>query len=278
MLDRPPLNRDTSVPLYVQIAEIVRRDIENGTLRPGERLPNELEMADRYGVSRLTVRKSFQILSREGILTQRQGKGTFIQEMPPIREGLSSLHSLSTVIEQHGAVPRVDVLNLRMIKAPPAVARKLRLDPGNDTVLYIERRHRIDNDPVALAMIYLPYELGKDFTAKDVESKSILSLLRERHHIRLKEGQESIWASSAGRSMARLLDIGVQAPVLVAELLTCSDEGVPVELIALFYRGDMYEVSVNLPWTDDVFPMANAAVRSSPSSLESRIHWPELGA
>ncbi len=73
-----PLDRNSPIPLYFQIAENLKQAIEDGTLKPGERLDNELDLTERLGVSRPTVRQAVQRLVEQGLVVRRRGLGTVV--------------------------------------------------------------------------------------------------------------------------------------------------------------------------------------------------------
>ena len=73
-----PLDRNSPIPLYFQIAENLKQAIEDGTLKPGDRLDNELDLTERLGVSRPTVRQAVQRLVEQGLVVRRRGLGTVI--------------------------------------------------------------------------------------------------------------------------------------------------------------------------------------------------------
>ncbi len=81
-IKRGPLS-DRFVPYYYQIASILRRKIEEGEFSPGSKLPNEHELAESFGVSRVPVRRALSLLEKENLLTRQRGRGTFVAENPP---------------------------------------------------------------------------------------------------------------------------------------------------------------------------------------------------
>src|SRR5262249_58406506 len=85
----PPLSRRSSWPLYLQIADELRTQILQQGLRPGERLPSEHSLMERYGASRQTVRKAVAVLKAEGLLDAAQGQGVFVRERAPVLRRLS---------------------------------------------------------------------------------------------------------------------------------------------------------------------------------------------
>ena len=242
------LYKDSATPLYLQLAELLAADIRRGSPQPGGRLPNEARMSEDHQVSRLTVRKALSLLEEQGLIARKQGKGTFVsQQVPTIKQELDALDTLSSIMLEQGVVPRVEVLAFRRCDAPDWAAGKLELG-ADRRVLYIARRHLIVDEPVAVAFIYLPGEVGFPLSAEDVVRQPIHSLLQEKCGVILKEGKQSIWACSAERSIAVLLQVRSGTPLLAAERVICNTNGQPVGLTTFLYRSDRFEFWVSLPW------------------------------
>lgn len=143
-----PLDRNSPVPLYFQIAENLKRAIEDGTLKPGERLDNELDLTERLGVSRPTVRQAVQRLVEQGLVVRRRGLGTVVVAPRILRSvALTSLYDELSADRRH---PATTVLAAREIEgdaelasvlARPATAHEAKLlqAPKAATVLTMTR-------------------------------------------------------------------------------------------------------------------------------------------
>ena len=112
---RPPLDRTSPIPLYFQIAENLKEAIQAGTIAPGERLDNELELAEQLGVSRPTVRQAIQRLVQQGLVVRRRGLGTVVVAPRILRPvALTSLYDDLAAAER---APTTAVLSLEEIPA-----------------------------------------------------------------------------------------------------------------------------------------------------------------
>lgn len=99
-----PLDRSSPIPLYFQIAENLKRDITEGTLKPGDRLDNELDLTERLGVSRPTVRQAVQRLVDQGLVVRRRGLGTVVTAPRILRSvALTSLYDDLSATGRHPA-------------------------------------------------------------------------------------------------------------------------------------------------------------------------------
>ena len=145
-----PLDRNSPIPLYFQIAEHLKQAVEDGALKPGERLENELDLAERLGVSRPTVRQAVQRLVEQGLVTRRRGLGTVVVAPRILRSvALTSLYDDLLANHRH---PATTVLAAREIAADDEIASVLSL-PAGAAVLRVERLRLADGTPLALMQI-----------------------------------------------------------------------------------------------------------------------------
>ena len=106
------LDKSLPVPLYYQLAETLREQIESGAIKPGAQLPSERELGDQLAISRMTVRKALLDLASEGLIYTRVGKGTFVAE-PKIDQRLQGVTSFTQDVRGRGARPASQVLEAR---------------------------------------------------------------------------------------------------------------------------------------------------------------------
>src|SRR5579871_2784096 len=153
-----PLDRHSPIPLYFQIAESLKQAIEDGALKPGERLDNELDLAERLRVSRPTVRQAVQRLVEQGLVTRRRGLGTVVVAPRILRSvALTSLYDDLSASHRH---PATTVLSAREVQADDEVASILAL-PAGAAVLQVERLRLADGTPLAIMHNHLPAGLLK---------------------------------------------------------------------------------------------------------------------
>jgi DNA-binding GntR family transcriptional regulator len=123
-----PLDRTSPIPLYFQIAENLKQAIEDGTLKPGQRLDNELDLTERLGVCRPTVRQAVQRLVEQGLVVRRRGLGTVVAAPRILRS--VALTSLYDDLSANGRHPATTVLAARDIEADDELASILALPAG----------------------------------------------------------------------------------------------------------------------------------------------------
>src|SRR5690554_3980081 len=141
------LDRDSTVPLYIQLKEHLRTQIEQGHYAAGARIPSERELAQAFHVSRMTARQALQLLATDGFIASRVGKGTFVLK-PRIDQELLLLTSFTEDIRQRGMVPHSRVIVAAIEPADQEVAKKLQISEGTD-VVFLSRVRMADEEPIA---------------------------------------------------------------------------------------------------------------------------------
>jgi GntR family transcriptional regulator len=237
-----PLDRNSPIPLYFQIAENLTEAIRSGTLAPGGRLDNELELAERLGVSRPTVRQAIQRLVQQGLVVRRRGLGTVVAA-PRIMRPVA-LTSLYDDLSAAGRHPVTAVLASEQIAADAELAKILSLDAGAP-VLYVERLRSADETPLAIMHNYLPAKLLQGRTAADLEHSGLYELLRSLG-MQLHAADQVIAARRATALEARLLHAPRGATVLTMARTTFDPSGMPVEHGRHAYLAERYSFKMSL--------------------------------
>jgi DNA-binding GntR family transcriptional regulator len=156
------------VPLYRQVADDLRRQIENGDLAPGARLPSEPELDARYDVSRGTTRQAVLQLVVEGLVVTRQGRGTFVRSGGGLiwhvsryegtdRRDTFEMDDWSAGVLEQGHTPRQEV-EVSILAPPPMIAERLRT-PAGDLCVLRRRIRYVDDQPANLADSWFPEAL-----------------------------------------------------------------------------------------------------------------------
>lgn len=238
------IQRESPVPLYHQLREILRSEILGGRFKPGERLPTEFELIARYQVSRTTVRQTIGELQKEGLVTVHRGKGTFVRD-GKIEPELSALTGFVEDMLALGIEASARVLSIEELRADKLVAGQLGLNPG-DRVIKIVRIRLANQEPLSYDVSFLPYEIGAKLAQEDLVVYPIFTLLEDKYGVPLGEADYRIEASLADRKIAEALGIRKGAAMLSIERTTYSASGVAMDFEQLFYRGDRIRYTMRL--------------------------------
>jgi DNA-binding GntR family transcriptional regulator len=237
-----PLDRSSPIPLYFQIAENLKQAIEDGTLTPGQRLENELDLAERLGVSRPTVRQAVQRLVEQGLVSRRRGLGTVVVAPRIMRSvALTSLYDDLSANHRH---PATTVLAAREIQADDEIASVLSL-PAGAAVLRVERLRLADGTPLALMHNYLAAGLLKGRPEHLLDKTGLYEQLRSQG-VELHAGEQVIGARQATSHEAKLLQAPRSATVLTMTRTTFDASGRPVEHGSHAYLADRYSFKMTL--------------------------------
>lgn len=237
------LNKEIGIPLYVQIREDLRQEINDRVLLPGDKLPAEDELAERYGVSRMTVRQGIMDLIDEGLLYRRHGRGTFVAQ-PPVERDHTGLTNFFESARKKGIEASMTVLIADILPARLKVANALNLKEG-ELAVRIKTLRFSDGVPVTVHDAHVPYRLFSQLLQEDLESRPLWDYM-EQYGYKVKKATQRMEAREADEELAGLLQVEVGAPILYKERTVYNHDGTPLEFTYCYNRGDRYSLTVTL--------------------------------
>jgi GntR family transcriptional regulator len=243
------MTRDERVPLYASVERVIATEILAGSPPVGARLPTEDQLIERFGVSRITVRRAVQNLVTRGLVEVRWGRGTFVA-LPRITQPLTSLTGFVEDMASVGRAATARVLRVELVPANSAVARELALDPGTQ-VTHIERVRLADGRPISLDNTYLPLELGERIATDDLANQPVFELLEHKYDVQLVEATYRLSAGTADAHTAKALRIDPGDPVFRIERTSFTTGARPVDHETLQYRGDAVTFETRLRRTPE---------------------------
>jgi GntR family transcriptional regulator len=237
------LNEQNRAPLYQQLQRALRDAIEDNRLAADEALPPERELAEEFGISRITVRKALDALVGEGMLTRRQGAGTFVTARSETRveKSFSKLSSFSEDMISRGRRPESVWLSRSAGTVTPEEALTLGLSPGS-VVYRFNRIRYADGEPMALEYSTVP---GFCLASEMSVGESLYEAL-DQHSARPARALQRLRAILFTGERAKLLGIEDGAPGLLIERRGFLKDGRPVEVTKSYYRGDAYDFVAEL--------------------------------
>jgi GntR family transcriptional regulator len=236
-------------------------------LAPGEPLPPERALAERFETSRTTVRQALRELTIEGHLVSVQGSGTFAAA-PKMAQPLQ-LTSYTEDMRRQGLAPRSRLLSVGYVPANEELAGRLGLRRGA-RVLRIERLRTASDEPMAIETTHLPASRFPGLARRLGDSESLYALLDTGYGVQLAVAEETIETVPAPPREAALLETTVGYPMLLLSRHSRDKEGQPVEYVRSFYRGDRYKFVAQLhrPLLPEIGPKEPPAI--TPGELGSR--------
>ena len=234
------IDRDSSTPLYLQLAGGIEDAIRSGVLGPGSRLENELALSKRLRLSRPTVRQGIQELVDKGMLVRKRGVGTQVIQAPVNRQ--VALTSLYDDLRTAGKAPRTEVIEYRIGRPSPEAVDRLQLAPG-EQVLDLIRVRYADDEPLAVMRNTIPERIAP--TREALAANGLYACLREAG-ITTVLAHERIGATVADEEHAELLEEEIGAPLLTMERKSFANDGGVVEFGYHVYRASRYSFEVTL--------------------------------
>lgn len=215
-------------PLYQQIKILITQSLISGEWRPGEAIPSEIELANRYNVSQGTVRKAINELADENLLIRHQGKGTFVASHTEERR---KFHFLRVVPDKEGQVyPDGELLDCRRGKADSVIARLLEINTGA-AIIIITRVMKVENKPLMWEEIRLPAARFKGLNAARIGEFHcrLYSMFESAYGVRIVQVAEQIKAVRATQVAAGILKVAEDSPLLNIDRLAYTFGDKPVE-------------------------------------------------
>jgi len=235
------VDRSSPVPLYYQVATRLQELIEKGEIGVGDRIENEVDLAERLGVSRPTTRRAIQYLVERGMLVRKRGVGTQVVH-PKVRRPVE-LSSLYDDLVNADRAPRTEVLDLKVVPAEQTIAEALELSPGTP-VTWIQRLRYAGGEPLALMHNAIPADL-LPLTAQDLADHGLYEILRRAGFVP-RIATQVIGARSATAAEARTLHEKRGASLLTMTRTAWDAGGRALEYGSHVYRASRYSFELNL--------------------------------
>jgi GntR family transcriptional regulator len=230
------LNFKSAKPLYIQLIEEIKESIDLGLYKAGDKLLPEIQMASKYEVSAITVRKAMDELESMGLVEKRRGKGTFIAS-PKYTRDYTKILGFSEACKIQGLTPGSKLLE-RYIRNPPLnILEKLDL-PENAQTIYISRLRYVNGEPMVIEcndfpMIYA-YLLTENL------DKSLFDILKNKSGVEFYSSRKTIEICKATATESRLLLVKNRHPLLLVRSVACSITA-PVYVGSQLINGERYK-------------------------------------
>lgn len=235
------INRDSPLPIYYQLEQSIKELIESHKFKQGEIIPSEREFAEKYQISRMTVRQAINNLVNDGFLKRERGKGTFVANQKIEKKGLTGF---SEDMLSRGMIPGTKVLDFAILKADSKSATKLEIKEGSP-IYQIKRLRFADDEPMAYEILLMSADLVPGLTL-EVARKSIYEFVEKDAGLHISTGTQEIEATTAKKNEAELLQIDEGAPILLIQRKTFIENKQPLEFVQSYYRADRYKFIIEI--------------------------------
>ena len=236
------IDHNSKLPLHIQVEELLRQMIASPEFRNGAFLPKEVELANRLGVSRNTIRQATNKLEYEGSLIRKKGVGTKVAEKKSLQTGLDHWYSFTQEMRDSG----IHVVNLELkveeVPADEKLASFFNI-PLSKKVIKLSKLKGTDNEPIVFFESYFHPRIG--VSKEDNFSIPLYTMLEEKYGVVVVKSNEHIRAQLAG-SLGKKLQISAKDPILVRERFVYDPGERPIEYNMGYYRSDKFTYSIDI--------------------------------
>ncbi len=233
------LDMNSMSPLYAQMKILLQEQIATHVLSPGERLPSEAALCEKYEVSRVTVRRALDELVDEGELVRKQGKGTFVAaKKASVR--MRSFNSMSggfSDSQSFTSSKGIRVISKKEYESNPLEWETLGLRKG-DRVLVLLRLMLLDGEPFMIDRAVYPAQRFPGFFDKVVDDVSTYKILREQYGVEALYTFKALGIAYATDEQAKLLRCQPGAALFRMFKRVRDQDGAPVHISNLYYPAD----------------------------------------
>lgn len=232
------------IPRHSQISQWLRSQIEKGVYETDEKLPSENELAKKFDVSRVTIRRALQSLESDSIIYRCQGLGSFVSDERATHD-LVKLTDFNEDMAKAGLEPSSVVQMFKTVDTPDWLSPLLHIDEGSK-VLQIDRLRLGDGEPIAFDSTWLPILYGQLLNESDLTDSTIYRLLEENYDIPVIRGCYKLSAEVASQHLATVLKVDEHSPLFVIDRLSYTIGDKPLYYQKRYYRNDkvVYEMTL----------------------------------
>jgi GntR family transcriptional regulator len=241
MAEEPKLNRHSPQPLFLQLQNLLRGRIDDGSLAPGDKISSEHELSREHGISRMTARRALDTLVMEGLLFRRPGKGTYVSEK--VQWPGATIFSFSTAMAALGLSVTTRVVEVGPAAPAASIARDLGVAPG-EQIVRLTRLRRVEGEAVALHTSYMGMEYYPAILHADLVSTPLNKTMEQISGRRFVNSRDYVEVTLARPEEARPLEIPEGAPLLLVRGLVFSDRWHPERATKSLFRGDRFRFTI----------------------------------
>ncbi len=239
-----PLDRDGAAPLYVQLADVLKKNIEEGHLGPGAPIPSEAQLMKAYDISRITVRNALLRLEYGGEIFKVHGRGSFVSEKKLV-DVLPHFSSWQRAMEDQGHHISYDLVEFRDVWPSEGVKRELGLKEGELATKY-KRLKKMNQEVIGLDLLFVPVEIGHSVGPLKDPSFSMTRFLNSSPQTRIQRLEAQIRAAPIEDGDAEVMGVDPSSTVLIRGYVAFNRQDIPVMSGKVVYLSQYAVVKVNL--------------------------------
>ena len=169
------IDRNSKVPYYFQLYSDISQKIENNILKDGDKLPNEMELCEEFGLSRITIRQAYKELETNGYVLRERGRGTFVRKKIESRS-LERFSSIVDELKKAGVKIKGEIIENLVIFPDERIREILKLEP-KEQILFVRRLVYANGSPLYITKVYIPYSLTGKISKKILTDNSFMKII-----------------------------------------------------------------------------------------------------
>ncbi|WLR51655.1 GntR family transcriptional regulator [Bacillus tianshenii] len=244
MLANDGINKESPLPLYYQLKELLKKEIDSGKLKPGEMIPSEREFVEMFEISRPTVRQAINELVNEGVLNRKKGLGTFVAKQKISQQFLENLTSFQHEMETKGLPYSTRVLGIKTIPSNPTLEDVFGVTYPE--YIYIERLRFVKDTPIVVVSTYIPKALAPGLIDEDLTNASLYQTLQDKYGLEISRATRIMEAVNVTNEDAKRLEVEVGSAIMYFKTTGFLTDDRAFEYTIARYRGDSSSFTVNL--------------------------------
>lgn len=234
------INKEYSTPLYQQLVDSVKAQIRDGILKEDDRLGSEQDISREYNVSRITVRKAFEILADEGYVTKRQGIGTFVSAWKLNNFNEGQMRGFTEMCIKDGKVPSSELISAGWVSNLPSISHHLHV-PEEEPILRVLRVRKCDGVPVMVEDGYFPkrfsYLMSEDLCGSTFE-------IFRRHGTKPSHFSKIMDICYATKFEAQKLEVRERQALLLQKDMAFDQNGDAIHYTKLVINPERYKLTI----------------------------------
>ncbi|WP_052015828.1 GntR family transcriptional regulator [Halalkalibacter hemicellulosilyticus] len=227
-------------PLYLQVIERLKADIDNNIYAEGEKLPSEFELSKNLGVSRATLREALRVLEEDGVVIRRHGVGTFVHSKPLFSAGIEELQSVTDMIFKAKMSPGTIYLSSAVNEATEEDCCQFK-EEGLKEILALKRIRTADGVPVVYCLDRVPYRFVKNHSIHEI--KSIFHFLEDIGHT-ITYAVTHIEPIGYDNEISEMLECDPESTLLLLKQMHYDENEQPVLYSYNYFRADKFKFHV----------------------------------
>ncbi len=251
------LKHNSQKPLYAQIKEYIISNIAKDILKPGQKIPSERKLCEKFNVSRITIRRAIDEAVKEGYLYNQHGRGTFVAKKEPVKFGqsMNEVLRLEDLLKTYSVDGKSELVSIEWLPADMELASILSVEVG-EVLCYMKLIGYSNNEPIVIYKSYFPENIGNDLVqiAREMESNSILfssiDLYHSFHGEKPNKVKYSMEAITSNRETEEVFNLNEAASLMKVSSVFLLPNLQPTEYRQAYYIGEkhIFYITGDLVW------------------------------